>query len=823
MSEAERFVMHVSPLRCDSYMVIYGHLWSFGIMAEHAIRFPIPTGVNFGSRTSLFAVARSLRLARISTESGFEISSWNSNGLDMLPEILPLVAWRGIVEGKEEPMTGIFSGAPRSRVSCGGAAGWKSSAMTAAPEKMEMKVSTKKDLGFFLRAARVFLQGAEAKEGLPARAPVDELQVSGLGEAIKVAVTLCGRLEAEGLAVIDAVGSLDQLVYLRRFFPTIPRLSTAFGPGATPLFSERSLAMPPRGKAKAKAAAGSAVDAARTLRPEAAKPKVEKFYREVDGIPWNVKLGVPLRCEARGCEINDCSERGVTLEQLTELAAYVQEVGQASLLTGRDGATVASDAVNLYVINDLLVKPLTFPFKCSWVELVAPAPQLPRWFVSHWICTFANNQHDLSGLSGQLRDTPFVKAILSPRCEGTVALLDSNVTTFDRIWCVLENFVSTVWAREDREETHFYDIACWLPENSALHGGKPVPAKPTLRMDSGEGESVADEATGGAFPLRVAVKGVTVDISKAKASREDDKRKILHLIAGTPEEDWSQPPPSECEAFSSMNSGVRRMFAAGALYKAALHSEISDLTKLLAEFPEAKDEGISDGAGPDQSIKHLHIYCKGKNNVEALKLLLEAGVQVDKAKRDGATAVFIATQFGSADALSLGVPSNCPVPRKLLLAADANPNLARQEDGVAPAYMAVQNGHMKELTMLLEARADLNQLTTKGALVGAAPLHLAVQMEKVDAVKLLLQYKADPNLETEQGNRPLSLVKNSQLRKLLVDAGAAAAEVAEVAEVAPKAKAKGKAKAKAKANFATASSSVTQQIGLMSAYELLEN
>ena len=27
----------------------------------------------------------------------------------------------------------------------------------------------------------------------------------------------------------------------------------------------------------------------------------------------------------------------------------------------------------------------------------------------------------------------------------------------------------------------------WLPENSALHGGKPVPAKPTLRMDSGEG------------------------------------------------------------------------------------------------------------------------------------------------------------------------------------------------------------------------------------------------------------------------------------------------------------------------------------------------
>ena len=31
----------------------------------------------------------------------------------------------------------------------------------------------------------------------------------------------------------------------------------------------------------------------------------------------------------------------------------------------------------------------------------------------------------------------------------------------------------------------------WLPEGSALHGGKPVPAKPTLRMDCGDGARVA--------------------------------------------------------------------------------------------------------------------------------------------------------------------------------------------------------------------------------------------------------------------------------------------------------------------------------------------
>lgn len=80
----------------------------------------------------------------------------------------------------------------------------------AAPETMEMKVSTKKDPGFFFRAARVFLQGAEEKEGLPARRPVDELKVSGLGEAIKVAVNLCTRLEGEGLAIIDGVETYYQ-------------------------------------------------------------------------------------------------------------------------------------------------------------------------------------------------------------------------------------------------------------------------------------------------------------------------------------------------------------------------------------------------------------------------------------------------------------------------------------------------------------------------------------------------------------------------------------------------------------------------------------
>ncbi|OLQ01399.1 putative MFS-type transporter YdgK [Symbiodinium microadriaticum] len=101
--------------------------------------------------------------------------------------------------------------------------------------------------------------------------------------------------------------------------------------------------------------------------------------------------------------------------------------------------------------------------------------------------------------------------------------------------------------------------------------------------------------------------------------------------------------------------------------------------KLLVEFPDAKDEGISDGASP--------VYAAAMKVLEAL---LDARANADTTKDDGASAAFIATQFGSPKALSL------------LLGASADPNRARQEDGVAPAYMAVQSGHSEELKMLLE-------------------------------------------------------------------------------------------------------------------------
>mmetsp|Transcript_60179 Transcript_60179/g.171066 ORF Transcript_60179/g.171066 Transcript_60179/m.171066 type:complete len:105 (-) Transcript_60179:263-577(-) len=76
---------------------------------------------------------------------------------------------------------------------------------------MEMKVSMKKGIGFYIRAASSFLKGVEAreaadgKEAVEAKEPVDELKISGLGEAINAAVTAATRAEADGIGEITKV------------------------------------------------------------------------------------------------------------------------------------------------------------------------------------------------------------------------------------------------------------------------------------------------------------------------------------------------------------------------------------------------------------------------------------------------------------------------------------------------------------------------------------------------------------------------------------------------------------------------------------------
>jgi serine/threonine-protein phosphatase 6 regulatory ankyrin repeat subunit B len=78
-----------------------------------------------------------------------------------------------------------------------------------------------------------------------------------------------------------------------------------------------------------------------------------------------------------------------------------------------------------------------------------------------------------------------------------------------------------------------------------------------------------------------------------------------------------------------------------------------------------------------------------------VRVLLEHKADVDKAKGDGVTPLYIASENGHLDVV------------RVLLEHKADVNKAR-DDGGTPLYIASQNGHLDMVRVLLEAYADVD-------------------------------------------------------------------------------------------------------------------
>lgn len=70
--------------------------------------------------------------------------------------------------------------------------------------RVSMKVTTKKSLNFYVNSAKSFFTGVESKDGTKKDA-VNYLKVSGLGDAVNVAVSAALTAEKEGLAIIQNI------------------------------------------------------------------------------------------------------------------------------------------------------------------------------------------------------------------------------------------------------------------------------------------------------------------------------------------------------------------------------------------------------------------------------------------------------------------------------------------------------------------------------------------------------------------------------------------------------------------------------------------
>ena len=68
-------------------------------------------------------------------------------------------------------------------------------------ESVDMKVTNKKGIGFYVKSAKSFFQAVEDKDGNK-KDPVKVLTISGLGDAINTAVAAAAACEEEGLCTV---------------------------------------------------------------------------------------------------------------------------------------------------------------------------------------------------------------------------------------------------------------------------------------------------------------------------------------------------------------------------------------------------------------------------------------------------------------------------------------------------------------------------------------------------------------------------------------------------------------------------------------------
>jgi len=238
----------------------------------------------------------------------------------------------------------------------------------------------------------------------------------------------------------------------------------------------------------------------------------------------------------------------------------------------------------------------------------------------------------------------------------------------------------------------------------------------------------------------------TVDIETAEVKRVVDP-KVRELIAAVRRQDDDQVKmlvKSEPEIAAGLDSG-----GSTPLHHAAAFGTLAAMKFLIAN-------GADVNAANDLESTPLHWAVQ---EPEKMKVLLDAGADINARTENGRTAV------------SLAAAANFDLePLKFLLSKGADPKLAAQ-NGFRPLLVAAAGGDTRAIKMLIDHGAGPN----KAAGNGMTPLMRAANGGHVDAVKLLLKMGADADAHTKKNQSALSFAAGQgaeEIVRLLLEAGA---------------------------------------------------
>lgn len=460
----------------------------------------------------------------------------------------------------------------------------------------------------------------------------------------------------------------------------------------------------------------------------------------------------------QGCQIAATEFRGITVPQLNMVARFIQLVLSTCTLIDDNqfsltkGEWVNWDIINMYHISDHFIRPLTAPFQCSFVELIAEEPQPPVWFLSHawsagfrnslsmvkyhtevhelgehtpyWYCAFANNQHTMESLSGPVQEMPFWKVMDSDSCEGLLQLMDKDCTPHTRSWCLLEVYCATAALQKK------FEVIAMSEQPINVDRFMSPASTPVLRDHVGNEHC---QALGHRFPSMVAELGIHVVVEQAEASQPEDHAVILRILSGI--ETTKYLPPSSHAGYDRVNNSLRQLWAGTefgsklcTLAAAGDMQAIQDLVGLMTGIRK-----VSDGIDflDEKGQTPLFSAAQG-GHVDVVRFLSQNGADMNIRRTDGYSALLVAAQRESAAADVVQVLIECG-------AAVDHEDAA---DGCSAAFIAVRDGLVAPLHLLHELGADIQKPHPDGT----APIHVASQRGHAGVLQVLLDYGDDMEL-----------------------------------------------------------------------------
>lgn len=361
-------------------------------------------------------------------------------------------------------------------------------------------------------------------------------------------------------------------------------------------------------------------------------------------------------------EIAKTENRGLSLAQLQDIRNFAQQNCELwhdlspPEYSKTSGQILRMDFLNLYHMCTWCILPATHVDNCSFVELLAEGDQAPNWFCSHWwgepiqdfvscvevhqalretdlywICAYANRQHSLQDeLVTDPSQTSFYKAMCLSK--GVLIILDEvgPATPFTRIWCAFEAYVALV--DRPREEAMLLDIACRHSKTTYLLTDGVAAGEARLEeLDNFSPSSVTLAQSlkclrQMCFPSEVFEHGLKLELHRAQASRDVDRRRILNSFAGRTGAGLDEMPHESHPKYEEVNIRLRAVLAMAAWDQVAVSQSSSfmanvsqclaadrwrdSLTFDLSRLPTA-DNWALQGAGRSlsQQLKSLKVDC----------------------------------------------------------------------------------------------------------------------------------------------------------------------------------------------------------------------